>query len=60
MLLKSTEVHIQFMEMLQKRSKGSACSHLGKSIHVLREALATITKLSIRTRDISMRVINIA
>ena len=46
MLFKSTEMYIQFMQMLKKRTERSACGHLCKSIHVLREALTTITELA--------------
>ena len=42
MLLHSPEMHIQFMQMLQKRSKRRSLRHLGKGIHILGEALATI------------------
>ena len=60
MLLKSTEVDIQFMEMLQKRSKGSACSHLSKGVDILGEALATISELAVRTGDVGVGVVDIA
>ena len=38
MLLKSTEVNIQFVEMFQECSEGSAFGHLGKGIHIFRES----------------------
>ena len=59
MLLKSTEMNVQFMQMFKERSKRSACCHLGERIHVLREALATISKLAIRTGNVCMRVVDI-
>ena len=60
MLLYSTEMNVQFMEVLQKGSKGCALSHLGKGVDILGEALATITKLAIRTRYIGVGVVDIA
>jgi hypothetical protein len=51
---------IQFVEMLQKCSKGSALSHLRDSIYILRETLAAISELTIRTRDIGVGVIDIS
>ena len=60
MLLNPTEMNIQLMQMLQKRSERRTLGHLGKGVHILGEALAAIAKLAIGTRDISMRVVDIA
>ena len=59
MLLHPTEMHIQLVEMLQQRSERRAFRHLGKGVHVLWEALATIAVLAVRTWDVGMRVIDI-
>ena len=59
MLLETSEVNIQFVQMLQKSSKWCTCCHLGKGIDIFGETLATITKLAIRTRDIGVGVVNI-
>ena len=60
MLLISTEMYIQLMQVLQKGSKRCTLCHLGKSIDILREALATITKLAVRTGNVGMSVVDIA
>ena len=60
MLFKTTEVNIQLMKMLQKRAERSAFCHLGESVHILREALSSIAELTVRTRNVSMRVVDIA
>lgn len=60
MLLKSSEVNVEFMQMLQENSKRSASRHLSESVDILWEALATITKLAIRTRDVGVGVVDVA
>ena len=55
-----TEMNIQFMKMLQQSSKRCTLSHLSKGINILGEALATITKLTIRARNVGMCVVDIA
>lgn len=60
MLFKSTEMNIQFMQVLKERSEGSACGHLGKRIHILRETLAVIAKLAVRSENVSMGVVDVA
>ena len=59
MLLKPTEVDIQFMQMLKKGTERCAFSHLCKGIDVFREALATITELSIRSWNIGVHIIDV-
>ena len=60
MLLHPTEMHIQLVEMFQQRSKRRAFCHLGKGVHVFGEALAAIAKLAVRTRDVGVRVVDLA
>ena len=60
MLLKSTEVNIQFMQWLKQFAERSACGHLSEGIDILREALATIAELAIRTRDVGVGVVDVA
>ena len=59
MLLYTTEMNVQFMEVLQKSTKRCTLGHLSKGIHILGEALTTITELSIRSRNIGMGVVDI-
>ena len=60
MLLKSTEMHIEFMEMLQECTQRCTLGHHGEGIDILRETLATIAELAIRTRDVGVGVVDIA
>lgn len=60
MLFKSTEMNIQFMKVLKERSERCSLGHLSKCIHILREALATIAELAIRTRDLGVGVVDVA
>ena len=60
MLLHPTEMYIQLVEMLQQRSERRAFRHLGKGVHILGEALAAIAKLAVWSRDVCMRVVDIA
>ena len=60
MLLYTSKMHVQFVEMFQQCTKRSSLGHLGKGIDILREALATITELTIRTGDIGVSVIDIS
>ena len=57
--LDPTEMHIQLVKMLQKRSERRALRHLGEGVHILWEALATIAVLAIRTRHVGVRVVDI-
>ena len=59
MLLLPTEVDVQLMKMLQKGSKRRALGHLGKGIHILGEAFATITILAVGARGIGVGVVDI-
>ena len=60
MLLKSTEVYIQFMQMLKESPERCALGHHGEGVDILREALATITELAVRTRDVGVGVVDVA
>ena len=60
MLLKSTEVNIELMEMLKESAERCALCHLSKGVDILREALATIAELAIRTRDVGVGVVDVA
>ena len=60
MFLHSPEMHIQLMQVLQEGPKGGSLSHLGKGVDILGEALATIAKLTIRTGDVGVGVVDIA
>lgn len=60
MLLESTEVNIELMEVLKKSAERCALGHHGEGIDILWEALATITELAVRTRDIGVGVVDVA
>ena len=60
MLFKSTEMNIKLMQVFKKSTERCSLGHLCESIHILREALATIAELAIRTRDIGVGVVDIA
>ena len=52
MLLHAAEMHVEFMEMLQKRSERRSLGHFGEGIHILGETLAAIAELAVGTRDV--------
>ena len=56
MLLYTTEMDIQLVQVFQKGAKGCAFGHLGKSVDVLGEALTTVTELTVGTGDIGTKV----
>ena len=60
MLLKSTEMDVEFMKGFKQLAERSACGHHGEGVDILREALATIAELAIWTRNIGMRVVDVA
>ena len=60
MLLKTSKMNVQFMQWLKQTAKRSASGHLGEGVDILREALATIAELAVRTWDISMGVVDVA
>lgn len=59
MLLKSTEVNIELMQWLKESAERRASGHLGEGVDILREALATIAELAIRTRNIGVGVVDV-
>ena len=59
MLFHASEMHIQFVEMFQKRTERSAFGHLSEGIDILRKTLAAIAELAVRSRDVGMRVVDI-
>ena len=60
MLLKSSEVNIELMKVLKKSTERSTSCHLSEGIDILREALAAIAELAVRTRDIGVGVVDVA
>ena len=60
MLLHSPEMHIQLMQMLQKHSQRRALSHLCEGIHIFWEALSAIAEFAIRTRHVSVGIVDVA
>lgn len=60
MLLKPSEMNIQLMQVLKECTERSTCGHFCESIHILREALATIAELTIRSGNVSMGVVDVA
>ena len=60
MLLESTEMNIELVQMLKESSERSTSGHLSEGIDILREALATIAELAVRTRDIGVGVVDVA
>ena len=60
MLLKSSEMHIQLMQWLKQLAERGASGHLGEGVDILREALATIAELAVRTRDVGVGVVDVA
>ena len=59
MLLHPTEMDVELVEVLKQGAEGGAFSHLGESIDILWKALAAIAVLAIRTRNVSMGIIDI-
>ena len=59
MLLYSTEMDVQFMEVGQKCSERSTLCHFSKSIDILREAFTAISELTIWTWNVCVSVVDI-
>ena len=59
-LLDTTEMYVEFVEVLQERAKGGAFGHFGKGVDILREAFAAIAELAIRSGDKGVCVVDIA
>lgn len=60
MLLKSTEMNIEFMQWFKQLAERCALGHHGEGVDILREALATIAELAIRTGDVGVGVVDVA
>lgn len=60
MLLNTTEVNIELMEVRKECAEWCAFCHLSKGVDILWEALATITKLAVWSRDVGVGVVDIA
>ena len=52
-------MNVQFMEVFQQSSKGCSLGHLGEGVDILGEALAAITKLTIRAWNISVGIVDV-
>ena len=60
MFLKTSEMDIEIMQWLKQLAKRCACGHLREGIDILRETLAAIAELAIRTRDVGVSVVDVA
>ena len=60
MFFYATEMDVELMEVLQQGAEGGALGHLGKGIHILGEALASIAVLAVGTGDVGVGVVDIA
>jgi len=59
MLFYPTEMHIQFVQVLQQGTKWRALGHLGEGVDILGEALATVAELAVGTGDVGVGVVDI-
>ena len=59
MLLDTTEVNVEFVEMLQEGAKRGAFGHLCESVDIFRETFATITVLTIGTRNVRVGIVDV-
>ena len=59
-LLESSKMHIQLMQMLKECTERCALGHHGECVDILREALATIAELAVRTRNVGVGVVDVA
>lgn len=48
------------MQRFKQLAERSACGHHGEGVDILREALAAIAELAIRTRNIGVGVVDVA
>ena len=53
-------MHIQLVQVLQQRSERCAFCHLGESVYILREALATVAELAVGTGNVGVGVVDVA
>ena len=59
MLLHSTEMYIQLMQVLQQGPKWRAFGHLGEGVDILGEAFTAITELAVGTGYVGVGVVDI-
>lgn len=55
----TTEVDIEFVEVLKERAEGGALGHFCKSVYILGEALTTVAKLAVRTGNVGVGIVDI-
>ena len=59
MFFHTAEVYIQLMEMLQQRTQRGTLGHLSESIYILRETFTAVSVLTVRTRYVSVRIVDV-
>ena len=60
MFFESTEVNVKFVKRFKEFAERGACGHHGEGVDILRETLATIAELTVRTRDVGVGVVDVA
>lgn len=60
MLLKAPEMDVEFVERGEQGAERRARRQLREGVHVLREALAAVAALAVRTGDVGVRVVDVA
>lgn len=58
-LLFATKVYVKLVERGKEDAEGGALGHLSEGVNILREALTAVTKLSIRSWDVGVGVIDV-
>ena len=58
--LDTTEMNVQFVEVLQEYSEGCSFGHFCKCVHVFRETFSAITEFTIGSRDVGVGVVDVA
>lgn len=59
-LLHSPEMDVEFVERGEQGAERRARRQLREGVHVLREALAAVAALAVRTRNVGVRVVDVA
>ena len=59
-LLLTTEMHIQFVQVLQQGAERRTFGHLGEGVNVLGKAFATVAKLAVGTGNVGVCVVDVA
>ena len=60
MLFNTSEMHVEFMQMLQQCTKRRSFCHLSKGIDILGEALAAVAQLAVGAGHVGVRVVDVA